>query len=462
MQTRSQGPQQPGLSEPHPLPTIQEASNGKTTEQEITTSKHKKPDRPKLNAPAITPAVLRLTTNAAAWKAPEDWAVSPTESAISGVGTEGLNETAATDKLASLTLDLAHMEREADRMRNASHQLVLQHLKDNCDDYTLGAKLDTDPDDGRDEASRASEAALALNDRAMEKQRWLLSALHNMETVWGTQEEVSRPAMKLVSQKILALFENQGLSSICSVSPYSFLSLTVLRLGTTSYLAVTNSNAAVFHLSPEPLQHKAYPNVHPMLCPFVSASTLAFAPGTFSSVFCISITSILPSSDIPRMLHNINRVLVSGGLLHMILIDPCPIAASMGPLLREWLDQHLVFNLELQFRGIHPSRNFPVWLEEAKLRAKGSVITHTRFMAIPNGLDGDSDASNRTEDSAEHEVAMKKELRTIVGRLLWQEIWGPFVTCDKWWWEVSEIVGECLERGTYWEYSVIAACKAIA
>lgn len=162
------------------------------------------------------------------------------------------------------------------------------------------------------------------------------------------------------------------------------------------------------------------------------------------------------------MLHNINRVLTPGGLLHMVLINPCPMADSMGPLLREWLDQHLVFNLELQFRGIHPSRNFPVWLEEAKLRAKGSVITHTRFMAIPNSLNGDSDASTRTKGSAEHEVAIKKELRTMVGRLLWQEIWGPFITCDKWWWEVPQIADECVERETYWEYSIIAACKAIA
>lgn len=267
----------------------------------------------------------------------------------------------------------------------------------------------------------------------------------------------------------------------------------LLYKGAASYLAITNSNAAIFHLSPEPLSHKAYPNVHPMLCPIISASTLAFAPGTFTSVSCLSLVSILPSSDIPKMLHNVNRVLSPGGLLHMVLIDPCPRASSMGPLLRDWLDQHLVFNLELQFRGIHPSRNFPVWLEEAHLRAKGSVITHTRFMAIPTsnnnsnnnnnnskntgGRDGGgggehSDASITTtrtkkENSVEQQhneaVAIKRELRTTVGRMLWQEVWGPFVTTgDKWWWEVPNIVDECIERGTYWEYSIIAACKAVA
>lgn len=239
--------------------------------------------------------------------------------------------------------------------------------------------------------------------------------------------------------------------------------LTEPHLGTASYLAVTNNNASVFHLSPEPLQHNEYPNVHPMPCPIVSASALAFAPRTFSSVSCVSIISMLPSSDVPKMLHKIKRVLAPGGLLHMVLIDPCPSATSMGPLLRDWLDQHLVFNLELQFRGLHPGRNFPVWLEEARLRARGSVITHTRFLAIPSGRGGDSDSSHRTNrDSANNEATVKKELRSTVGRLLWQEIWGPFVTGDTWWWDVPEIADECMEKQTYWEYSIIAACRARA
>lgn len=375
------------------------------------------------------------------------------------------------------------MEREAGHMQSASALVILQHLKEDCNDCNIDAVPATEKgEEDRDKASAASEATLACHDREISKQRWLLSALHNMETVCDVREDLPKPTQQHVGRKILALFENQGWSLVhCSTLPQNSMVLTILFYlkGTTSYLAVTNSNAAIFHLSPEPLNHKAYPNVHPMLCPIISASTLAFAPGTFSSVSCVSLVSILPSSDVPKMLHNINRVLTPGGLLHMILIDPCPRASSMGPLLRDWLDQHLVFNLELQFRGIRPSRNFPVWLEEAHLRAKGSVITHTRFMAIPSpntnpgGRDGGdhSDAStttrtkkdNNVEQQYNEAVAIKKGLRTTVGRMLWQEIWGPFVTTgDKWWWEVPEIVDECVERGTYWEYSIIAACKAIA
>lgn len=44
----------------------------------------------------------------------------------------------------------------------------------------------------------------------MEKQRWLLSALYNMETIWDTNDKESKPIEKPTAQKILALFESPG------------------------------------------------------------------------------------------------------------------------------------------------------------------------------------------------------------------------------------------------------------
>lgn len=182
--------------------------------KDLATSTCKRPIRPILSAPAIAPAALRPPTNAGAWKAPEDWAVSPTESALSGAGTEDINDAAATDHLASLTLDLAHMERETDHMRDASPQVILRRLKDDCNGKDAGAVPETGPDDGHEKATRANIASAACHDREMEKQRWLLSALYNMESVWDTNEEGPKPAMKPVAQKILALFESQGSSSL--------------------------------------------------------------------------------------------------------------------------------------------------------------------------------------------------------------------------------------------------------
>lgn len=190
-----------------------------------------------------------------------------------------------------------------------------------------------------------------------------------------------------------------------------------------------------------------------MTCPAISASAVGVATEAFSAVNCLPIASILPSSDLPRLLQNIFRVLAPGGFLNMVIVDPMP--NSAGPALRKWLDENLIFNLEQQFRCTNPSRNFPVWLLEAGLRAKGSVITTARFQAIiPPG-----DGSSNNNGGGVSEGATMRELRTVVGRMLWREIWGPFVGADKWWWEVPKIVEECVSRDTCWEYSVIAACK---
>lgn len=217
-QTPSEAPQQPGSNEAHQLPTIQESSNGKAAEEAdatttTATSKPKTPLRPKLSAPVIAPASLRPTTNVGAWKAPDDWAVSPTESAISGIGTEDINDAIATDQLASLALDLAHMEREADHMRGASPQVILRHLKNEFGHYGPSTVTETGPGDDRGGVARTTDEVVACHDRDMKKQRWLLSALYNMETVWDTKEEVPKPAVKPTSQKILALFESHGSSS---------------------------------------------------------------------------------------------------------------------------------------------------------------------------------------------------------------------------------------------------------
>lgn len=236
-----------------------------------------------------------------------------------------------------------------------------------------------------------------------------------------------------------------------------FTSLT-FSLAVASYVAITNNTTPVYHMAAEPLDHRRYPNIHPMTTPAVSSMAIGYAAESFSSVSCVSIISLFPSSEIPALLQKINYILAPGGYLHLFIIDPWPVATSMGPLLQRWLDEHLVFNLELHFRNSHPSRMFPVWLEEAGLRAPGSIVTHTRFLAICPGRGEDDDSE--PVHGAEEEAVLLTKLRTTVGRRLWREVWSPFVTGDKWWWEIAEIVDECKDRKTYWEYKIIAACKA--
>lgn len=55
------------------------------------------------------------------------------------------------------------------------------------------------------------------------------------------------------------------------------------------------------------------------------------------------------------------------------------------------------------------------------------------------------------------------ELKALVGRALWKDIWGDFVDFSPaeigWWWEDEEVMQECLERNTVFECGAIFAYK---
>jgi len=171
-----------------------------------------------------------------------------------------------------------------------------------------------------------------------------------------------------------------------------------------------------------------------------------------------------------------------GGTLHLKIVDPCPVPATLGPRLRDWLDHHLVFDLERQFRCLHPIRLFPAWLAEAGLYADGSTITKMTFLAstttsLERSRPRMSTKNDRSEDTEQttirnikqggvqeeqpYEKDITQELQTMVGRLLWKEIWGPYVHLKggKWWWEDNDILDECCLRRTLWEYAMIEAIK---
>ncbi|KAK2602700.1 hypothetical protein N8I77_009209 [Diaporthe amygdali] len=423
----------------HLIPMITDLSPASSQNSALIDPKRVPKRKPKapLKAPAIVPACQQHIGHPDLWKAPEVWEysasepdLSPTDESVVPTGSEELNQ---------LALDLASMQREATRMLAAGPRAILLRLKEKWAGIELHQTLGNEVENAQEHIDIAVDQALMYKELEMDRKRWMLSALHHMETNLDASSVISKPKVKPKVQKVLSLFDSQA---------------------ATSYLAISNPSVPVYHLSADPLPHKRYPNIHPMVCPAISASAVGVATEAFSAVSCLPIASILPSSEIPKLLQNIFRVLAPGGFLNMVIIDPLPNLFSMGPILRQWLDENLIFNLEQQFRCTNPSRNFPVWLQEAGLRAKGSVITTTRFQAIPQGHADDSgDGGSEGRNSGEFEVATMKELRAVVGRMLWREIWGSFVGADRWWWEVPEIVDECINRETHWEYSVIAACK---
>ena len=138
----------------------------------------------------------------------------------------------------------------------------------------------------------------------------------------------------------------------------------------------------------------------------------------------------------------------------MILIDPSPASRSLGPKLREWLDQNLIIHLEAEFRCISPSRLFPRWLKDARLRGEGSTVTKVQFPAVFH-----QDANGNINGSEEGTSPIETELQSVVGRMLWQEVWGKAVRGNLWWWDDQECVEECIQYGTYFEYFLIEAVK---
>lgn len=151
------------------------------------------------------------------------------------------------------------------------------------------------------------------------------------------------------------------------------------------------------------------------------------------------------------MLRAIYRCLAPGGALHLTLIDPQPVSSSMGPKLRQWLFEKLLIQLEKRCRTTLPSGTFPAWLAVARLRGYGSTLTTVSVRAVHE--------RNATSDDMRDRASVESELRCLIARMLWQEIWGKYVHADRWWWEEEEIVQECIEKGTYWQYSHIVAVK---
>lgn len=269
-----------------------------------------------------------------------------------------------------------------------------------------------------------------------------------------------------------------------SSAPTKLLSLYENQASASFLVANSPSSSIIHHLSSTPLFPTAYPNIHPLTTPSPT-HTLPYAPSLFTSIHSIYLPALLPASSLPRILKDCHRCLrgsgdsARGGVLYLTIIDPNPLPATLGTRLRRWLDEHLIVNLERQFRCINPSRLFPIWLADAGLRGEGSVICVQRFLAaVPTAELGQGKEKLRSEQSngqtnvdkcvvadddekelEEKDEHVRQELKTQVGRMLWKEMWGGFVEGDKWWWEDEKVVEECERLKTGWEYAVIAAVK---
>ncbi|KAI2643307.1 hypothetical protein GGS21DRAFT_542020 [Xylaria nigripes] len=346
--------------------------------------------------------------NAEAWKPPHEWDCTPTKQATTTAINERLRMSPASPQTHnSMSPSFAVVQRQLRMMAAASPELMLSNMRTNM---------------------RVASDARVYKELEMTRKRWMFSALQQQS---GYAQFIEQPNDRTGSptapkrNRILALYETQA---------------------SASFLAALHQESFITHLSPNPLSPDLFPSVQPLLVPSisVSAGSRALPPKLYSTVTCLSMPALFPSTDIPPLLSHINRCLAPGGALYLTIIDPQPVSASMGPKLRQWLFTHLLINLEQEFRTTWPSETFPAWLAAGNLRGKGSTIATIMVPAVPDGPE---------------KADAKTELRCLVNRLLWQEVWGGFVHAQQWWWDEEEIVQECIDMGTQWQYSHIVAVK---
>ncbi|KJR80420.1 uncharacterized protein SPSK_05003 [Sporothrix schenckii 1099-18] len=346
------------------------------------------------------------------------------------------------DRLTSLSLSLSGIQKEIQKMASADSETFWKRLTEQWGTW--------------------ADAALykALE---MDRKRWLLSALYSINPAPDAGIPVTN-----IDRRILAFFETQA---------------------TASYIAALNAGTLVHHMSPSPLSNNLFPNVVPVLSPAFSCTSLSASPLAFSDIYVQPLPALVSASDIPLVLRNMHRALTPQGTLHLLLIDPTPARSATGPRLQAWLDEHLLLNLERQFRCTSPTRLFPTWLRDAHFQLGAGSKVVCPFSAVfkeeerrknqeetqepqqppPQPQEQASqespivpeDLSELPSELSAPDAPPKnpRRLQSLVGQKLWQEIWGPYVTANKWWWEDEACREECLRLETVWEYHIVDAVK---
>ncbi|KAM5349370.1 hypothetical protein ACJ41O_005875 [Fusarium nematophilum] len=356
--------------------------------------------------PSSTASLRREYTDG--WKPPEAWACTPTTEAP----TETPLEDEGSQSGAKFSVDANPMQHEVRRLATESNVTRLLRLKG------VWGTLNN-PD--------------SWKDLDVEKAQWMLSAMFHMNQSgdlcqMGKDDTVSK------TKRVLALYETPA---------------------ATSYIAAVHFNKQVYHLSSAPLSPTLFPNIHPVQSPVTSASGFPIASSLFEAVYSLRLPLLTPSQEIPELLKSVHRCLEPGGALQLILIDPLPLARTLGPLLRAWIENHLLLNLETNFRCMNPTKLFPIWLANASFRVETHTVSNSKFFAVPT--EDEKLTPKKAAQMSEDDV--KKELRNLVGRMLWLEVWKEYIVTDYWWWEDSEILEECNRLQTTWEWRLIKAHK---
>ncbi|KAJ4296513.1 hypothetical protein N0V90_006558 [Kalmusia sp. IMI 367209] len=340
-----------------------------------------------------------------AWVPPSDWNILQPEEAQEQH--KQLPPTPVLDGIAiahSSLLELTRFQRFIRRMENAGPKVILDRLKEEWDDPV---------DEGANEELH------------LEKRLWILTAFQ----LQNTGRLRTNPQPNCDTGKILEMYGN---------------------LAEVYQLSAMHPRQKVQYLTTEPQRPIPLPgNVSYTTVPQAGLVPCPWPDATFSHIRASTLPSLVPSSKLPQLLRECYRLLAPGGVLEIRIMDAAPVRRTAGPVLRAWIEDRLSINLEKTFRCSKPCMLFPGWIADAGFELP-TLSGENQVMQLPCAVGKSS-------------PDVDLELRMLVGRALWKDIWGPYVDDileqPEFWWEIDEIVEECLERHTVFECGAIFAYK---
>ncbi|ETR99489.1 hypothetical protein M419DRAFT_86253 [Trichoderma reesei RUT C-30] len=272
-----------------------------------------------------------------------------------------------------------------------------------------------------------------------ELRRWMLSTMIHMDKVPTRDAQwLPRRISPLTARMTISLYDSAA---------------------TVAYLAALEPTKQIYHVSQlSTPRDELFANVRVISVSQVSPTDFPVAPRIYESVHSLTLPSLCPSAQLPGILGNVYKCLKKKGFLRLVIIDPLPRTGTMGRNMKGWIEEHLLRNLAKQGKCLSPSTAFPPLLAEARLRGDGSTLTTTKFYAVPESA---TEYLDKVKDAIQAENEDKAQVRSLIGRMLWVEAWGPHVTGNRWWWDDPACVAECLEMGTFWEYHTVKGVKEV-
>ncbi|KAF1951447.1 hypothetical protein CC80DRAFT_481054 [Byssothecium circinans] len=348
-------------------------------------------------------------TKLVAWKPPPDWQVGLAEvqEQLKQQEKQHAPTPAVLDGIAiaqNTLLELTRFQRFIRRMETAGPKVILDRLKEEWHD-----PIDSEADE----------------EVQLEKQLWVLTAFQLQHV--GRLNTVPKPRCN--TGKILELYGN---------------------LAEVYQLSAMHPRHKVQYLTTEPQRPMPLPgNVSYTTVPVPGILPFPYPDSIFTHIRASTLPSLVPSSELPKILRECHRLLAPGGMLEIRIMDAAPIRKTAGPKMKGWIEDRLSINLERHFRCSKPCMLVPTWVKDAGFELADSP-DGAQVMKLPCAID------NNSSD-------IDVELKARVGRELWKNIWGEFVDDDPheahWWWEDEEVMQECLERQTVFECGAIFAHK---